>query len=323
MSLLDEPGRPQATILEPFDEVLARHGLKLVRSKTRTLQVNVGYLCDLVCRHCHLKAGPHRTEVMTKATMDDVINAASRIKFATIDVTGGAPELNPNIRYLVRHLSQHTQKLIVRTNLVALDNNKVSDLMEFYIENRVTLVASLPSTNASQADSQRGKGVWDKSMEVLKRLNQLGYGVENSSLELDLVVNPAGAFLPGDQCSLEKKFKRDLQRRGISFSHLFSFANVPLGRFREWLESSGNLEKYSQNLAQRFNPAPVERLMCRSLISVSWDGYLYDCDFNLALGLHHSNRKIHISELKDLPEEGMSIPTGEHCYCCTAGSGFT
>ncbi len=323
MKPVDDLATPRAPIVEPFDRVLASHGLKLVRGKTRTLQVNVGYLCDLACRHCHLKAGPQRPEVMEKSTMDVVIDYASRIAFDTIDITGGAPELNPHIKHLVRQLAKQTKKLIVRTNLVALDNKRQPDLMDFYKEIGVALVASLPSTNASQADSQRGKGVWARSMEVLRHLNRLGYGVEGSGLELDLVVNPAGAFLPGEQCQLEKKFKRDLLRQGIYFTHLFSFANVPLGRFLDWLKDSGNSENYLQNLSGRFNPAAVEKLMCRSLISVSWDGYLYDCDFNLGVGLHHGAVKTHISELQTLPEEGVLVPTGDHCYSCTAGAGFT
>lgn len=312
-----------AEIVEPFDKVLTRHGLTLVRAKTRTLQINVGYLCDLACRHCHLEAGPHRTEVMTLATMNDVISYAARVPFDSIDITGGAPELIPHIEYLILRLAKLTKKLIVRTNLVALHENSAPGLMGFYKEQGVALVASLPSTNASQADSQRGKGVWEKSIDVLKKLNQLGYGVAGSALELDLVVNPAGAFLPGEQGQMKKKFKSDLQRQGVVFHNLFSFANVPLGRFRDWLKRSGNLENYMRNLAERFNPIPVEGLMCRSLISVSWDGYLYDCDFNLAEGLHHGPQKTHITSLKSLPGEGISIPTGDHCYSCTAGSGFT
>lgn len=323
MNPVDIPDTPGPSSIEPFAEVLARHGLKLVRTKTRTLQINVGYLCDLSCRHCHLEAGPHRTEVMAMATMDDIINYASRFAFDTIDVTGGAPELNPHITSLIQRLAGLTNRLIVRTNLVALQSNRHPDLMEFYKKAGVILVASLPSTNASQADSQRGKGVWAKSMEAIKKLNTLGYGIAKSPLELDLVVNPAGAFLPGEQRQLEKKFKRDLLRQGVYFTNLFSFANVPLGRFGKWLKISGNFDTYRANLSGRFNPDAVEKLMCRSLISVSWDGYLYDCDFNLAAGLHHSGQKTHISALNTLPNEGVIIPTGEHCYACTAGAGFT
>jgi radical SAM/Cys-rich protein len=309
--------------LEPFDQALARHNLKLERDSTHTLQVNVGFLCNLACRHCHLEAGPQRREVMTLETMNAVIDYASRVRFETIDVTGGAPELVPHIEYFLVRLAQRTKRLIVRTNLVALQSEETFGLMRLYRDLRVTLVASLPSTNATQADSQRGKGVWEKSIAVLKELNSLGYGHPGTGLELDLVANPAGAFLPADQLQTEKKYRRDLLRNGIVFSSLFIFANAPLGRFRTWLEQSGNLEGYLRTLAERFNPAVVCGLMCRSLISVSWDGYLYDCDFNIAAGLHHGPGKVHISGMEGLPEEGTAIPTGYHCYACTAGSGFT
>lgn len=309
--------------LEPFEQTLARHDIMLVRGRTHALQVNVGFLCDLACRHCHLDAGPRRNEIMSLDTMNAVIDYASRIRFETIDVTGGAPELIPHIEYFLIRLAQRTNKLIVRTNLVALQSAEVIGLMALYEDLRVTLVASLPSTNASQADSQRGKGVWEKSIEVLRKLNALCYGYPETGLELDLAVNPSGAFLPADQMQTEKRYKRDLEKRGIVFTNLYSFANVPLGRFRKWLEQSGNLESYLRMLADRFNPAAVCGLMCRSLISVSWDGYFYDCDFNLAVGLHHGGEKIHVSGMQGLPEEGVVIPTGEHCYACTAGSGFT
>jgi len=309
--------------IEPFEQSLTRCGLSLMRGRTRTLQINVGLICDLACRHCHLEAGPLRREIMTIETMDAVVDYAARVGFETIDVTGGAPELVPHIEYFLLRLSPHTSKLIVRTNLVALLRDETIGLMQLYRDLRVTIAASLPSTNASQADSQRGKGVWEKSIEVLRKLNELGYGVPGSGLELDLVANPAGAFLPADQHQAETKYRRDLQKSGIVFSSLFVFANMPLGRFRAWLEQSGNLQGYLRTLAERFNPAVVSGLMCRSLISVSWDGYLFDCDFNLASGLHHGPAKMHVSQIKRLPDEGIPIPTGEHCYACTAGSGFT
>lgn len=312
-----------AADVEPFDQTLARHNLKLVRDRAHTLQVNVGFLCDLACRHCHLEAGPQRREVMTLETMNNIIDYVSRVRFETIDVTGGAPELVPHIEYFLARLAQRTKRLIVRTNLVALQTEETSGLMQLYKDLRVTVVASLPSTNATQADSQRGKGVWEQSIVVLRQLNSLGYGHPETGLELDLVANPAGAFLPAEQLQTEKKYRRDLQRNGIVFSSLFAFANAPLGRFRTWLEKSGNLESYLRMLAERFNPAAVCGLMCRSLISVSWDGYLYDCDFNIAAGLHHGPGRVHISSLDGLPEAGTLIPTGYHCYACTAGSGFT
>jgi len=309
--------------IEPFEQALIRNELALTRDRTHTLQVNVGLICDLSCRHCHLEAGPARAEIMTGETMDAVVEYASRVRFDTIDITGGAPELVPDIAGLLQRLAPLTGKLIVRTNLVALEREEARGLMQLYRDLRVTIAASLPSTNASQADSQRGSGVWEKSLDVLGKLNELGYGVPGSGLELDLVANPAGAFLPAEQIQAENKYKRDLQKRGIVFSSLFAFANMPLGRFRSWLERSGNLEGYLHTLAGRFNPAVVCGLMCRSLISVSWDGYLYDCDFNQAAGLNHGAVRRHVSEMMAIPETGTPIATGDHCYACTAGSGFT
>ena len=306
-----------------FAETLSRHGLSLRRGRTNTLQINVGLLCNLACRHCHLEAGPHRPEIMSPATMEAVIAYATRVPFETIDVTGGAPELVFHLQYFLARLAELTPKLMVRTNLVALQSAAAAGLMDLFQELRVRLVASLPSTNAAQADAQRGQGVWERSLEVLRLLNNLGYGRPETGLELDLAVNPAGAFLPADQGQTEKRYQQDFEKKGILFSRLFTFTNVPLGRFRRWLEASGNLESYLQMLVTRCNPGAVGGLMCRSLISVSWDGYLYDCDFNLATGLHHGKTKMHVSELQDLPAEGTVIPTGEHCYACTAGAGFT
>lgn len=310
-------------LVEPFDGNLARHGLNLVRGKTHTLQVNMGYLCDLLCRHCHLEAGPERREVMTIETMGDVVAYASRVSFETIDITGGAPELVPGIHAFLPRLAPLTRKLILRTNLVALRETAASGLMQTCRERGVALAASFPSINSAQADALRGEGFWGKSMEMLRDLNQLGYGSPGSGFTLDLVVNPAGAFLPVNQDQAEKRFKQYLERHGIVFNNLYSFASAPLGRYRTWLEQSGNLDHYFKTLFERFNPATIEGLMCRSLISVSWDGALYDCDFNIAAGLPHGSAKVHVSSMRGYPEEGSVIATGDHCYACTAGAGFT
>jgi radical SAM/Cys-rich protein len=309
--------------LEPFDHNLSRRGLELKRSTTQVLQINVGLLCDLACRHCHLEAGPSRLEIMSRDTMNAIIDYASRVHFATIDITGGAPELAPDIRYFITRLAQKTSKLIVRTNLVALQSEQAADLITLYKKLRVTLVASLPSTDVSQTDAQRGAGVWEKSIRTLKELNNTGYGMHGTGLELDLVANPIGAILPAEQHQTEMKFRRDLKKQGVIFTNLYTFANAPLGRFRAWLVQSGNLENYLEMLADRFSPDAVSGVMCRSQVSVSWDGYLYDCDFNIATGLHQGGVRRHIADLAGLPEEGAEISTGEHCYACTAGSGFT
>jgi radical SAM/Cys-rich protein len=322
--MIDGTGTNPYMIPSAFQQTLDQHGLVLTRGETTTLQVNVGLTCDLACRHCHLEAGPTRTELMNTETMEAVIACAERFNFASIDITGGAPELLPQLPGLVERLAPLTPRLIVRTNLTALERPQSAALPDLYRKHRVVIVASLPAINASQSESQRGSGTWNTSISVLKRLNGIGYGVAGSGLELDLVANPAGAFLPAGQAQAELRFHNDLQRRyGIAFSNLYTFANVPLGRFRSWLEQSGNLDGYLQKLAESFNPCTMTGLMCRSLISVDWNGILYDCDFNLAVGLHHSQNRCHISELTELPLPGSPIPVGDHCYSCTAGSGFT
>ncbi len=310
--------------LQPFQRRLEGDGLSLCRGRTTTLQVNVGLRCDLACRHCHLEAGPHRTEVMSRETMDEVMALARRTEFNLADITGGAPELVPDLPYLINGLAMIVPQLMLRTNLTACTTPDGAALLELCQRHRVALVASLPSTSASQADGQRGRGVWDKSITMLRHLNTLGYGRDGSGLELHLVANPAGAFLPAGQTQSEKKFKHDLQLRcGIVFNHLFTFANVPLGRFRHWLESSGNLDDYLTRLAHGFNPCTLDGLMCRTLVSIAWDGSVYDCDFNLATGIGLGGRRIHVSELSGAPPEGSPIAVGDHCYACTAGSGFT
>lgn len=296
---------------------------ELRRDKTSALQVNVGRLCNLACKHCHVDAGPGRTEVMSRQTMDEVVRFAGRVGFAVIDITGGAPELAPGINNLIDRLAPLCDRLLFRTNLTLLLADEAQPLLDLCRQRRVTLIASFPSVNRSQADAQRGGGVFDQSIDMLRRLNQVGYGLPGSGLELDLVSNPAGAFLPADQCAAEIKFKTDLARRwDIQFNRLFTFANVPLGRYRLWLQKSGNLAAYLEKLLSSFNPDTLAGLMCRTQISVSWDGFLFDCDFNLAAGLPYGGGRIHISEVSTIPA-GQTIMTGDHCFACTAGAGFT
>lgn len=309
---------------ESFAERLTRHGLALVRERTVALQVNVGLACDLACGHCHLEAGPARGEIMQRPVMDQVIACARRFKFDSIDLTGGAPELLPELPYLVRELAQQTPRLIVRSNLVSLNGSQGDVLLELYRELNVVLVASLPASNAAQTEAQRGGGVWSQSIATLKRLNALGYGMAGSSLKLDLVSNPSGAFLPPPQHQAQEKFRRDLAaRHGVSFHNLYTFANVPLGRFRRFLERSGNLDSYLEKLSAGFNPCAVAGLMCRSQLSVDWRGRLYDCDFHLAQGLFHAGEERLISSLTELPPPGTPIRPADHCYACTVGAGFT
>ncbi|MBN1103894.1 MAG: arsenosugar biosynthesis radical SAM protein ArsS [Deltaproteobacteria bacterium] len=313
-------GRP----FEPFRNALFRHGLNLARGKTTTLQINVGLLCNQSCRHCHLSAGPGRTETMDSDTAKAVIAYAKRSRFDTIDITGGAPELNPNIIDLIEGLFPLAPRLMFRSNLSALNDGNGLPLMELLKAKRVVLVASFPSLDEAQADAQRGDGIFVKSINALRKLNGLGYGTQETGLELNLVCNPTGAFLPPPQEQVTKRFREVLMKKwGVVFNHLYAFANMPLGRFRAWLEEKENLESYVERLASGFNACAVERVMCRTLVSVSWDGYLYDCDFNLARGLHMGKRKTHVSEMSGPPPEGSPIAVADHCYTCTAGAGFT
>jgi len=310
--------------LEPFRQTLARQALKLERGKTTTLQINVGLLCNQVCRHCHLGAGPYRQENMSAETAEEVIAYADRSRFDIIDITGGAPELNPNIRTLVKRLSSLAPRLMIRSNLSVLNDQERDGLTELLKDRRVVIVASLPSYSEAQTDSQRGKGIFQRSIGALRKLNAMGYGQVGTGLELDLVSNPTGAFLPTPQGQMEQRFREVLKKKwGIVFNQLHSFANVPLGRFRQWLLQSGNLERYLQRLASRFNPCAVEGVMCRTLVSVSWDGTLYDCDFNLARDLPLGGTRTHVSHMEGPPEPGSAIAVGDHCYTCTAGAGFT
>ena len=316
--------RESLQVVESFSHVISRHGLELNRGQTTTLQINVGLLCNQSCKHCHLEAGPSRQEVMNEKTVNEVVAFAQRGHFHTIDITGGAPEMNPHLADMIARLAPLASRIMLRSNLTALTEEKDDYLIDVCREQHIVIVASLPSLNTGQLESQRGTGVWDKSIAALKKLNAMGYGHAGSGLQLDLVSNPTGAFLPLSQTQAEKKFRLDLGKKwGISFNNLFTFANVPLGRFRNWLLGSGNFEQYMQKLATNFNPCAVEGLMCRTLVSVAWDGCLYDCDFNLANGLFMGDRKTHIAELEGPPVPGTPIAVADHCYACTAGSGFT
>lgn len=314
----------ESTAVKSFAATLETHGLQLVRDNVRALQVNTGYLCNQRCRHCHLEAGPGREEVMTRETMEVVIAFAKRFRFAVIDITGGAPEMVPDLPFLIEGLSVLTPRLMLRSNLTALADPTRVGLIALCVHKRVVLIGSLPSTNVAQTDAQRGAGVTEAGVAALRKLNAAGYGVEGTGLELNLVSNPVGAFLPAAQSQVERKFRRDLLRKwGITFNSLYIFGNVPLGRFRRWLEDSGNYERYLRTLADGFNPCTFEGLMCRTQISVSWDGFLYDCDFNLAAGRPLGGRKTPVEELRRLPQAGCEIAMGDYCYACTTGSGFT
>jgi radical SAM/Cys-rich protein len=319
-----EPASREGGAVEPFADALARHGLSLVRDRVRTLQVNTGYLCNQACRHCHLEAGPAREEVMSRETMEAVAAFTGRFPFRVADITGGAPELVPDLPVLIEGLAPRVSRIMLRSNLSALATPRGEALLDLLVARNVVLVASFPSTNPSQIDAQRGAGAAEAAVTVLRKLNAAGYGVEGSGLELDLVANPAGAFLPASQQQAERRFRLTLARKwGVTFGNLYAFANVPLGRFRKWLAVSGNHDRYLKALSEGFNPCTVAGLMCRTLLSVSWDGFLFDCDFHLAAGRHLGGRKVHVSEVREIPPPGTPIAVGDYCYACTAGAGFT
>jgi radical SAM/Cys-rich protein len=311
------------TEVMPFKSMLTQHHLELVRKPAQTLQINMGFLCNQTCQHCHLNAGPGRKENMDADTLEEVVAYARRSRFEAIDITGGAPELNPHLADLIAKVSTLAPRIMLRSNLSALQTN-MHPLIESLKSHRVVIVASFPSLNVAQTDSQRGNGIFEESIGALQQLNAAGYGRNGSGLELNLVSNPTGAFLPPGQEQTEKRYHQILEKKWkVTFTSLFNFANAPLGRFRQWLIQSGNFENYVQKLILNFNPCAIEGLMCRTLVSVSWDGHLYDCDFNLARGLYMGGKKIHVSDMPGPPQPGAPIITADHCYTCAAGSGFT
>lgn len=306
-----------------FDEKLAGYGLELRAAAIDTLQVNVGKLCNQACKHCHVDAGPARTEIMTRETAKQVIEAVRKFRIPTIDITGGAPELNPSFRYLVRESRKLASHVIVRHNLTVMFGPGQDDLPEFFREHSVEVASSLPYFLEQQTDAQRGRGVFEKSIEALNRLNSVGYGIENSGLILNLVYNPVGAFLPPAQADIEADFKRELTKRyGISFNHLYTITNMPIRRFLDYLRRSGNEERYMRKLVEAFNPNTIDGLMCRNLVSVDWTGRLYDCDFNQMLELGVAPELP--QTIADFDPERLArrrIMTGSHCFGCTAGGG--
>ncbi len=306
-----------------FDERLALFGVELRAAQVNTLQVNLGKLCNQACKHCHVDASPIRTEVMTRQTAEAVIDVVRRFRIPTLDITGGAPELNPSFRWLVSEARAANTHVMVRHNLTVMFEPGQEDLPEFFRDNQIEVVSSLPYFLEQQTDTQRGPGVFSKSIEALKRLNEVGYGKEGTTLLLNLIYNPVGAFLPPVQSSIEADFKRELSSRyGIVFNNLYTITNMPINRFLNYLRRSGNEERYMRKLLQAFNPNTVEGLMCRTLVSVDWTGRLYDCDFNqmLELGIDSDLPKT-IQDFDPAKFAGRRITTGSHCFGCTAGAG--
>ena len=305
-----------------FAGTLSRHRHpNFKRAPLAELQVNVGRLCNQACNHCHVDAGPKRTEIMAWETMERILAWAERARIAKVDVTGGAPEVNPNFRRFVDRLLAQGAAVTARCNLTVLAEPGQHDLASWYAERAVRLVVSLPCYTRENVDAQRGKGVFDKSIAALRALNAVGYG-RRPELVLDLVYNPGGAFLPGDQAKLEADYKKRLKEdHGIDFNRLFTIANLPINRFAHSLERDGKYGEYMQLLTDNFNPATVPGLMCRHLISVDWLGLVYDCDFNQMLDLPLGGHRRYLWDLDVAALTDASIATGPHCFGCTAGAG--
>ena len=295
------------------------------RRRTETVQVNVGYVCNQTCLHCHVNAGPGRTESMTRATADQVLEYLAASGASTLDITGGAPEINPSFRHMVGRARAQGVRVIDRCNLTVLLEPGQEDLAQFLAAQRVEIIASLPCYTAELVDRQRGEGVYEKSIEAIRRLNALGYGREGGALTLDLVYNPQGPSLPPGQARLEADYKRILgERFGIVFNRLFTLANMPIQRFGSTLVSKGQFHAYMELLRGAHRDENLEAVMCRSLVSIDWQGYLYDCDFNQMLGLPlvvHGRKRPHVSEVMGQDLDGTPIVVRDHCYGCTAGQG--
>ena len=306
-----------------FDSVLLKQGAGVLTSSgIDILQMNVGRVCNQTCAHCHVDAGPDRRESMSRGTFEHCLRVLEEGNIPVVDITGGAPELNENFRWFVESASGLGKKVMVRCNLtIILSNERFMDLPEFFARHRVQVISSLPHYSETRTDAQRGAGVFERSMKALKLLNDAGYGREDSGLELHLVYNPVGAFLPGSQSELEDQFKFQLlSRYAITFNHLYCITNMPISRYLEYLVRSGNYEAYMNRLVSAFNPAAVPGLMCKNTLSVGWDGRIFDCDFNQMLDLE-AKPSSHISSLDLAALRRREIVTGRHCYGCTAGAG--
>jgi radical SAM/Cys-rich protein len=305
------------------ERVLAVAGNRLQASDIEILQLNLGKLCNQTCRHCHVDAGPDRREIMTRETAEACLRVLSDHPIQTLDLTGGAPELNPNFRWLVAAARRLDRRVIDRCNLTILLAPGFTDLPEFLAEQRVEIVASLPCYLERNCDAQRGPGVFEQSIAALRRLNQLGYGDSRTGLSLTLVYNPVGPSLPPAQEKLEAEYRRELRARfGVEFTRLFAIANMPISRFLDELIESGQYEAYLATLVDAFNPATVAGLMCRNTLSVDWRGYVYDCDFNQMLDWPVAEGwPRHIRDFGGARWAGRPIATGPHCFGCTAGPG--
>jgi radical SAM/Cys-rich protein len=313
--------------VNPFAEKLAEHALPLRHTRTEVLQINVGKLCNLTCVHCHVNAGPKRKEIMTRATIDRLIDWLAKTDVPTVDLTGGAPEMIPDFKYLVERLKLLTppRHIIDRCNLTILLEPGYEDFARFLARHSIEIIASMPCYSPANVNAQRGEGVFDSSIRALQVLNSLGYGLQ-PDLPLHLVYNPNGAFLPGPQEELEADYKRELKEHfGIVFDKLYTITNLPIARFASYLKNNNLLGDYMALLNDAFNPATVDGLMCRNTINVSWQGEVFDCDFNQMLKMGWSGNggsdALHLWEVDPAMVENRDILTGDHCFGCTAGAG--
>jgi radical SAM/Cys-rich protein len=318
LDLIDQSG------LVRFENNLGASGLfPLMPLELDTFQINLGKMCNQVCNHCHVDAGPDRKEIMTLETMEQCLDALDRTNCSTVDLTGGAPEMNPNFRWFVEQLTAKGKEIIVRCNLtIIVANKKYNDLPEFFKKHKVQVISSLPCYTADNTDSQRGNGVFEQSIQALKMLNKVGYGTNDSELILNLVFNPSGPNLPGDQMKLEQDYKRVLKSDfDIEFNNLFTITNLPISRYLQYLVASNNYEAYMDKLVNAYNPLAAEAVMCRNSISVGWDGFLFDCDFNQMLDLKVAVQGKHITKFNLEEIQNREIIVNQHCYGCTAGAG--
>lgn len=307
-----------------FDKYYATSGEEQLKAVSPEIfQINLGKMCNQVCKHCHVDAGPDRREIMTRETLELCLSALESSSANIVDLTGGAPEMNPDFKWFVSEVKKLNKHIIVRSNLTILETNGFKDYAEFFANNGLEVVSSLPYYRESLTDKQRGSGVFQKSISALQKLNSLGYAKHESGLVINLVYNPVGAFLPPSQGSLEKDYKRELKKNfNVEFNNLFTITNMPISRFLDYLIASGNYESYMQKLIDAFNPAAALNVMCKNTISVGWDGYLYDCDFNQMLELQVGTPlSSHIKYYNEAILTGRNIVTGRHCFGCTAGAG--
>jgi len=312
-----------------FARTLAEHSVSLRRAQPEILQVNVGKLCNLICVHCHVNAGPKRKEIMSRETFDRIIDWFGKTDIPTIDLTGGAPEMIPDFCYFIEQVKslQPTRHVIDRCNLTILLERGYEDLAPFLARNKVEIIASMPCYSPENVNAQRGEGVFEGSIAALQLLNSLGYGID-PDLPLHLVYNPVGEFLPPSQAGLEINYKRELKKHfGVVFNNLYTLANLPIGRFASYLRRNDKLDDYMELLIQAFNPATINGLMCRNTISVGWRGEVYDCDFNQQLRMQWSSNPdqsgLFLWDIDPDSLEGREIMTGDHCFGCTAGAGST